>query len=356
MGMSSTSSNHQGESIDPGWQQILDLEANGGVDPLLTAAAPLEHETAAITKALRSWYERAGVRVDPRRMMREEHREGLHYWPPALAGFVAHPQVVQRGKAVSDELLVRQLYQYLQFTANYEMRVINRATELIANGRSGLDLPASVRHDAYKIYCDEGYHAMYSFDVIAQVEQASGIEHRPFDFDATLRYLQVAQDTAPARLRTTVTLLVVIVFETLITATLTQIPRSGDVISLVREVVRDHAQDEGCHHAFFAKFFGYLWGQLSPKDRTILGPLLAEFIVRPLEPRLDTLRDSLAVAGLSGDATEEVVHDCFPAQQTRDTIRATAKSTLRLFARHGLYDDPGTREAFEARGLLVERA
>jgi hypothetical protein len=356
MGMNSTSSNHQGESIVPEWPQVHDVEANGGGDPLLTAEAPLEYETAAITKALRSWYERAGVRVDPRRMMREEHREGLHYWPPALAGFVAHPQVAQRGKVVRDELLVRQLYQYLQFTANYELRVINGATELIANGRSGLDLPAAVRHDAFKIYCDEGYHAMYSFDVIAQVEQASGIKHRPFDFEATLRYLQVAQDTTPARLRTTVTLLVVIVFETLITATLTQIPRSGDVISLVREVVKDHAQDEGCHHAYFSKFFGYLWGQLSPKDRTLLGPLLAEFIVRPLEPQLDTLRDSLAVAGLSGDAREEVVRDCFPAQQTRDTIRGTAKSTLRLFGRHGLYDDPATREAFEARGLLVEGA
>jgi hypothetical protein len=331
-------------------------QADAQVDPLLAAAAPLEHETAAITKALRSWYDRAGVRVDPRRLMREENREGLHYWPPALAGFMEHPLVAQQGAAAREELLVRQLYQYLQFTANYELRVINRATELIANGRTGLDLPVPVRMDAYKIYVDEGYHAMYSFDVIAQVEQASGIEHRPFDFDTTLRYLHEAQENAPARLRTTAGLLVVIVFETLITATLTQIPRSGDVISLVREVVSDHAHDEGCHHAYFSKFFGYLWGQLSPKDRSIVGPLLAEFIVRPLEPQLDTLRDSLQVAGLSREACEEVLEDSFPAGRTRDTIRATAKSTLRMFGNHGLYDDPGTREAFAARGLLVEGA
>jgi hypothetical protein len=329
---------------------------SGAEEALLAAAAPADHEVAAITKALRSWYDRAGVRVDPRRLMREEHREGLNYWPTQLARFVEHPLVAQRGRAVRDELLVRQLYQYLQFTANYELRVINRATELIANGRTGLDLPAPVRLDAYKIYVDEGYHALYSFDVIAQVEDASGVRHRPFDFDATLRYLDDAQEALPHGLRTTAALLVVIVFETLITATLTQIPRSGDVISLVREVVRDHAQDEGCHHAYFSKFFGYLWGQLTPKDRRRLGPLLAEFIVRPLQPRLDTLHDALAVAGLAHDECTQVLEECFPAQQTRDTIRATGKSTLRLFGRHGLYDDPGTREAFEARGLLIEGA
>jgi hypothetical protein len=334
-------------------------EANavdGDANPLTSVAAPTDEETAAITKALRGWYERAGVRVDPRRMMREESHGGLSYWPPELAGFVSHPLVAERGRAVRDELLVRQLYQYLQFTANYEMRVINRATELIANGRTGLTLPTAVRLDAYKIYCDEGYHALYSFDVIAQVEEASGIQHRPFDFDATLRYLHEAQDAAPDRLRTAVALLVVIVFETLVTATLTQIPRHGNVISLVREVVRDHAQDEGCHHAYFSKFFGYLWGQLSAGDRRALGPLLAEFIVRPLEPQLGTLRDALLLAGLSRDATEEVLEDSFPPGRAQETIRTTAKSTLRLFGRHGLYDDPATREAFEARGLLLEAA
>jgi hypothetical protein len=320
------------------------------------AAAPDDHEVAAITKALRSWYDRAGVRVDPRRLMREEHRDGLEYWPAALARFVEHPLVAGRGPAVRDELLVRQLYQYLQFTANYELRVINRSTELIANGRSGLDLPAPVRLDAYKIYVDEGYHALYSFDVIAQVEQASRIKHRPFDFDATLRHLHDAQDALPRGLRTTAALLVVIVFETLITATLTQIPRSGEVISLVREVVRDHAQDEGCHHAYFSKFFGYLWGQLTPRDRRRLGPLLAEFVVRPLQPQLDPLRDALAVAGLPRDEAEAVLADSFPADETAGAIRSTARSTLRLFGRHGLYDDPGTRAAFEARGLLVEGA
>src|SRR5436190_451654 len=69
-------------------------------DPLLTAARPAKPETEAITKALRSWFERAGVRTDPRRLMREEQREGLHYWPPALAGFVEHPLVTEWGAAV----------------------------------------------------------------------------------------------------------------------------------------------------------------------------------------------------------------------------------------------------------------
>ena len=330
--------------------------------PAVIAAGAMPHDppptvqTTAITRALRQWYERAGVRCDPRRLLRDESREGLSYWPADLAPFVAHPLVIERGPALREELLVRQLYQYLQFTANYETRVINPATELIANGRSGIALPASVRLDAFKIYCDEGYHALYSADAIEQVQAASRIEHRSSDFDATLRHLHDAQDQAPAHLRNIVTLLVAVVFETLVTATLTQIPRHRDVVSFVREIVTDHAHDEGRHHAFFSSFFSHLWGQLSPRDRRALGPLLPEFVVRPLAPQIGPLRHALACAGLRPAEVDRVVRETYPPELTRTTMRNTAKSTLKLFARHDLFDDPATREAFGERGLLAQAA
>jgi hypothetical protein len=323
---------------------------------LVDVEGPSADEVASITRALRRWYDRAGVRVDPRRILRDEHREGLHHWPPELTPFIDHPLVVERGAAARDELLVRQLYQYLQFTASYELRVINRATEIIANGRSGLQLPSAVRLDAYKIYVDEGYHALYSADVIHQVEAASGIEFRPFDFEAFLGYLRDAQDAAPVTLRRVVAMLVVVVFETLITATLTQIPRQGNVISLVREIVTDHAEDEGRHHVFFSEFFSYLWGQLDARQRSAVGVLIPEFVARPLEPPRPALRDALAGVGLDRDQVEQVLEESYPRERTADAIRHTAKATLKLFGRHGLYDDPRTREAFVARGLLTEAA
>jgi hypothetical protein len=74
-----------------------------------------------------------------------------------------------------------------------------------------------------------------------------------------------------------------------VTATLTQIPKQWTVISTVRELVTDHAEDEARHSVFYSELFGYLWGQLSLKQRRILGPLLLEFIVRPLQPPREAL-------------------------------------------------------------------
>lgn len=315
--------------------------------------APAFVEPTPITRALRQWYERAGVRADPRRVLLDEAREGLSYWPAELAPFVEHPLVIERGAALREELLVRQLYQYLQFTASYETRVINPATELIANGRSGIVLPPQARIDAYKIYCDEGYHALYSADALSQVEAASGVAPGPFEFDTTLRSLRDAQDAAPGPLRNIVPLLVATVFETLVTATLTQIPRQKGVASFVREIVTDHARDECRHHAYFSRFFSYLWGQLSSRERRSLGPLLPEFVVRPLQPQVASLHRSLAAAQLTEQEIECVLHDSFPREQTESTIRRTAQATLSLFARHDLFDDPATREAFVKFRLIA---
>lgn len=313
-------------------------------------------ETQLLLRAMRHWYEQAGIRVDPRRMLDVELQAGRNYWPPNLAPHVTHPLVERLGTGVRQELLVRQLYQYLQFTANYELRVINRATEMIANNRSGLPLSTEARLDAYKIYTDEGYHALYSTDMIRQVERTTGIAFREYDFDRFVRYLDDLEGQAPD-LRAVVQMLVVVVFETLITGTLTQIPKDGNVVEAVRDIVTDHAEDEGRHHAFFSCFFPILWGGLSPGQRTQVGRLVPQMIVRPLEPPAAVIRASLEGAGLGRDEVVQVLAESYPRDAVMAGVRRTAKSTLRLFGNHGLYDDPEVRHAFDAAGLLVaERA
>lgn len=322
----------------------------------LPLGTPSESEVSAITRALRTWYEAAGVRADPRRVLGDERREGLFYWPPHLAPLESHPAVVERGPQAREEILVRHLYQYLDMTANYELRVVNKASELLANGRSGFHLPEPVRLDAYKIYVDEGYHALYSRDLIFQVVAATGIAHRPLDFEPYMAFMRQAQEAVPAELAFVVAILVVVVFETFVTSTLVQIPKQKNVISTVRELVTDHAEDEARHSVFYSELFGYVWGQLRPAHRRLLGPLLPAFVVRPLELPRATLRDWLVSSGIDPIDTDGIIDEAYPDAETRVGMARTARATLRLFGRHGLYDDPRTREAFDAHGLLPSDA
>ncbi len=101
------------------------------------------------------------------------------------------------------------------------MRIVNRAAELIATGRCGLDLLARVRLAALKVYCDEGYHALYSLDIANQVATATGIPIPPCDYGG------------------------------LVGQVINEVPNDSSVVSTIREITRDHARDEGRHHRFF---------------------------------------------------------------------------------------------------------
>lgn len=115
------------------------------------------------------WYVAAGVRSGPRRLFHDETDLGKVFFPAQLVPYLAHEALAQATPAQRRELTVRHLYQFLLSTAHLETRVVNRGAELVANGRSGVELPVSARLDAFKVYCDEGYHSLYSLDLADQI-------------------------------------------------------------------------------------------------------------------------------------------------------------------------------------------
>ncbi|MEV4438841.1 diiron oxygenase [Streptomyces sp. NPDC049577] len=300
----------------------------------------------------RDWYERAGVRGGPRRLLGDELRDGQLFFPPALVPYLDHPRVRALPGPGREALLARHLYHYLEFTAQFETRVVNRATERIAGGRSGLDLATATRLDAYRIYCDEGYHSLYSLDVVDQVSRASGITPLPYDFRPFLDRLDAVGREALPDEPLLAQLLQVVVFEMLITAILNDVPKDPRVLTLVRDVVRDHARDEGWHHAFFARFFRELWHGLTGPQRGRVARCLPGLIRSSLLPDRAPVRAALAAAGLGPTAVAEVVHDAYPRDRVDRGIRDAARHAVRLFEETGVLDVPGGRRAFETAELL----
>jgi hypothetical protein len=229
--------------------------------------------------------------------------------------------------------------------------VVNRATRRIADGRSGLELPAETRLTAYQILVDEGYHSLYSLDVLEQVQQGSGITALPYDFGPFISELDAVGDEAPGH-RRLIQLLQVVVFETLITSMLADIPGDASVITVVRDVVRDHAIDEGRHHAFFASFFTHLWGQLDAATRHQMALYLPKIIVRSLQPATRAAFLALRSAGFPEPAAREIVAESFSPETVLAGIRSASAKTVRLFEAHDVLDLPGVREQFAAAGLL----
>ncbi|WP_262059338.1 diiron oxygenase [Streptomyces sp. STR69] len=297
------------------------------------------------------WYEQAGVRTGVRRMFHEETERGQVFFPAALVPYARHEAVRELPSERVRELTVRHLYQFLLSTTHLETRVVNTAAEAVANGRTGLDLPAALRPDAFKVYCDEGYHALYSLDLADQIAAVTGIPIPDQDYGGFVDRLRASAHRALPGAPALAGLLQAVVFETLITAVLNEVPGDPSVVGVVRDLLRDHARDEGRHHRFFSALFREVWTHLSTADRTAAAHALPELIRAALTWDLAPVRTSLRLAGLDPDTARRVADDCCAAGPDPRRLNETARSTLRLCAAVGVFELPGAREHFAAHGL-----
>lgn len=301
---------------------------------------------------LETWYRTAGVRAGPRRLFRDETDAGKVFFPERLVPYLAHEALAGATPRQRRELTVRHLYQFLLSTAHLETRVVNRAAERIANDRSGVELAAAARLDAFKVYCDEGYHALYSLDLAEQIAAATGIPIPPWNYggfvdrlgETARRLLPDAPRLAP--------LLQAVVFETLITAVLNEIPTDPTVLTVVRELTRDHAKDEGQHHRFFAGLFHQIWQQLDRSLRQPVATALPALIHACLRWDVEPVRSSLALAGVAAPTAGNVLHDCYGGDAGLDRLADICRATVRLCQSAGVLDVPGAADSFAAHRLL----
>jgi hypothetical protein len=320
-------------------------------DTLLGDDEPAAEGSQGYRSPFRSWYERSTVRSQPRRVL-SAAETAQHFFSPDLVPVARHPLVRGLAPERFRTLLVQHLYRYLDFTSRLEHVVVNRTVLGIAHDTLGLRLPEAMRLDAYKIYCDEAYHALFSADLIVQVRDATGIRPALSPEPFFLHRLAAVRAAADERTKPLVDLMFVIISETLISATLAEVPDDPEVAGAVRAVLRDHLADEGRHHRYFALFLQQLWTQLDHGDRraaALLVPALVDCFLRPDE---SAVRDDLLAAGLSRSDSEQVIAEVFPPDLVQGYTWSTTRQMVRYFAQLGALDDPEVEAVFAAGGLV----
>ncbi|TDV41103.1 diiron oxygenase [Actinophytocola oryzae] len=295
------------------------------------------------------WYDTAGVRAGTRRMFADETDQGKVFYPQDQVPYLAHEAL----GCLTDEqrrvLTIRHLYQFLLSTTHLETRVVNTTAERIANNRAGFDLPNQARMDAFKVYCDEGYHALYSLDLADQIAADTGVAIPPWDFGGFVDRLEEVGARLMPDEPSLVPLLQTVVFETLITAVLNEIPNDRTVMTVVRDLTRDHAKDEGHHHRFFAGFFHDLWVNLEPRLHEPVAHTLPAMVQACLTWDTEPIRASLLMSGVDGGTAAAVVADTYERSGSNADI---CRATVRTFRSAGVLDVPGAEEAFAAHQLL----
>lgn len=319
-----------------------------------TGDAPVPAPTAAYRSPFRTWDQRATVRAAPRRELpaADDDAAPRLFFSPELVPLARHETVNALRARLFEQILTQHLYRYLDFTMKLEQVVVNRTALGIAQGTVGLQLPDAMRLDAYRIYCDEAYHALFCADLMHQTARRTGITprigHTPYFLS---RLARIQQDAGP-ELSALAELVFVIVSETLISGNLSEVPDDPRVVPTVVEVMRDHAVDEGRHHAYFAHFLKELWAQSSAAHRRALALFVPKMIDAFLRPDTAATKDELMGYGMSRDDAEHVVAEVYPEDLIRKTRRGAASQTVRYLARLGALDDPEVQEAFAQEELV----
>jgi len=296
------------------------------------------------------WDERASVRRKPRRIL--EASSGLLFFPPELFPVASHPLVASRDETVVRRLLVHRMLNYLDFTSELEELAVIPIAGRISRGRAGLDLPEPMRADAFKIVTDEAWHAQFSYDLVRQVEHRTGVQNLRTNVPTFASRLDMIRDRLPVGLRGTEGLLFAVVSETLISSILADIPRDERLPRAVRDLVRDHAEDEGRHHVYFRALLRRFWPALSDQEQRTLGPFLPEIILAFLEPDYLHTAQSLIEVGFSPGETEQIVHESWPESLVGTTAAGAARAAVRYFREVGALDELATAQAFCAAGLV----
>ncbi|POX58221.1 hypothetical protein C3492_39255 [Streptomyces sp. Ru62] len=302
----------------------------------------------------RNWHERATVRTAPRRELTALDA-GQALFAPELVPLASHPLIAALRDERPDvyrDVLVRHLYRYLDFTAKLEHLVVNRTVLGIAHGTIGVRLPDAMRLDAFKIYCDEAYHALFSADLTRQVSALTRVSARLPEVPYFITRLERFLEETPGDLAALTEILFVVVSETLITAQLSDMGNDQGIAPAVRETVRDHALDEGRHHAYFAIFLRHLWGQLTPAVRHRAALQVPRLIRIFTDPDVPSVEAEITGYGLARDDAKRIVAELFPDAAVAAYAKNVAQQTVRHFASVGALDDEQVRTEFATHGLL----
>lgn len=312
----------------------------------------LEHSDREYRSAFKRWDEKSAVRSAPRRELSPDD-DGKLLFTPGLVPAAHHPLVGRLSPALFEQVLAQHLYRYLDFTTKLEQIVVNRTALGIAHASVDLGVPEEMRFDAYRLYCDEAYHALFSQDLLRQAVARSGIVPRlprlPYFL---VRLQQIMEGLEPER-RPLAELLFVIVSETLISGSLSDVPTDPRVAAGVHEVVHDHALDEGRHHAYFAAFLKVLWGALAPAERIAGAAMVPDLVHAFLQPDRPAVLEELCGYGLSRDEAQQVLAEVWPDEIVMAAARASAARTISYFRVLGALDEPEVAERFTRAGLVA---
>lgn len=235
-----------------------------------------------------------------------------------------HASVAQ--SALRSKVLAATLLGYLDFTVRLEEDCIVPACRDLALGHLGIERESEIVRDALRVQCDEAFHALMCEQLAQHVVASTGLsrvsfpDHLFFSAVESLRPREgSAVDAAQYRF------CVAVVAETVITDSLHKDWSDSRLRPEVRELLRNHYNDELRHAAFFSKMLRLAWPRWSPAARDALTPVWPELVAAFTRADGEIAMTTLRMAGFGSEeagiiAAESLARSSAPARSSSQRL------------------------------------
>ncbi|MDR3560825.1 MAG: diiron oxygenase [Negativicutes bacterium] len=273
------------------------------------------------------------------------------YWfPPTFMPYLQHPLLTDIDKRIKQKLTANHLIHFLDYTTVLEHKIVNRSVETIIHGGLSIDTPEEMRSAALQLYTDEGYHALFSYEIAKQVAEYYGIQHlqtKPLRITLLLEFI----DSVDIEHKALAWLLIGFVSETIIAKELLKIT-CHTIVSSVYTILRQHLEDEAQHSRFFAEVFYYFWQNIETDQQLLAAKLLKDIIFIFSEIDKPWLTKSLCSTGFSAAQACAIIQPLLNKPAAIQRIRVGAAPTLMAMKRAGVFDNKYNRLHFKEAGLI----
>ena len=290
-----------------------------------------------------NWSEESWIRS---RSLRSGEITGLPF-SPTLVPLAAHPAIASNHETWL-KVLAYKLLGYLRFTTLLELNHVNPVTADIASGRAPCKVTAQERQDAFRIYCDEAGHGLFSEELAFQVQKTFQLHHSMLGRPRMELELEIILEENKSQVSDRlIKLFFVSISETLITKYLTALPHDKSVDSLVRAVVKDHADDEARHHIFYHHLFGRIWDSIPCYEKEEIGRILPRLVNAFLGPDQEFEYRVLRQVGFNQADARGILEEVYIPSEVAKSVRKAAVPTLKMFRDANLFEIKAIEQAFE---------
>ena len=320
---------------------ITDVKTSQSTPKLSFNCAPLptEHYISPFT----NWSEQSWIRS---RSLRQGEITGLPF-SPKLVPLAAH-SAIANDEEIWLKVLAYKLLGYLRFTTLLELNHVNPITADIASGRAPCKVTSQERQDAFRIYCDEAGHGLFSEELALQVQKTFNLHHsmlgRP---RMELELEQILEQNKSQLSNRLIKLFFVAISETLITKYLTVLPNDKSVDALVRAVIKDHADDEAKHHIFYRHLFGRIWDSITCYEKEEMGKILLRLVNAFLGPDQEFEYRVLRQVGFNQADARGILEEVYIPSNVAKSIKKAAVPTLKMFRDANLFEIKAIEQTFE---------